>query len=313
MQKLKEILFRALVKRGYSLRSEKRVWDIAERTFLYLTPELANGYLNLRNHKRYKEIVLNKEIELLRAHVDEILKTIKGKSFNLVNIGCGDGTKAKIFIEGVDGKADVCFCPVNISEYLVNLALEKIKNENFPNVKDYKPVVKGFEELPNVLRLLRKNKCEFNVVLLLDSMLASYEINDYLYHLSEALLPGDFVIIGNGIRKGKRFEHIENYKNPLFNEWFIYLMRELGFDDREVEYDARFEHGRVETYYRIKVDKVIEHEGREIKFRKGDEIIVGILYKYFPEELEEFCDMYFSRVNLIKDKDGEYALILCRK
>lgn len=310
---LKEILFKALIKRGYSLRGEKRVWDIAERTFLYLTPGLVEEYINLFNHKRYKEIVLNKEIELLQANIDEILGTIKGKSFNLVDIGCGDGTKAKVFIDGVDGNADICFCPMNASEYLVNLALEKIKNENLPNIKDYKPVVKGFEELGSVLKTLTRTKCEHNIVLLLNSMLASYEINDYLYHLSEALLPGDYVVIGNGIRKGKRFEHLENYKSPLFHNWFIHLMRGLGFNDKEVEYDARFEHGRVETYYKIKADKIVEHEGKEIKFRKGDEIVVGILYKYFPEELEEFCDMYFNKVELIKDKEEEYALILCRK
>ena len=31
---------------------------------------------------------------------------------------------------------------------------------------------------------------------------------------------------------------------------------------------------------------------KEFEFRKGDEILVAILYKYYEKELKEFCGMY---------------------
>jgi len=313
---LKSELFKTLLRKGHSIRNgkgERKVWNMAERTLLYLTPELAKGFLNLHNHLRYKKIVVNKEIELLKANMDKILNIIGDKNFDLFDIGCGDGIKAKAFIETAGDKVSICYHPVNVSEYLINLTLEEVKKENFSNVHCMKSFVKSFEELEEIIGENGRDKDEKNVILLLDSMLASYEINDYLFRLSMAMSKGDFVIIGNGIRKGERFENLENYKSPLFNEWFIHLIRALGVEDNEVEYDARFEHGRVEAFYKFKSDKVIEHEGREINFKIGDEIVVAVLYKYYPEELEEFCDLYFDEVSLVKDADEEYALIMCKK
>ena len=65
--------------------------------------------------------------------------------------------------------------------------------------------------------------------------------------------------------------------------------------------------------YRIKADKTIKHKSKEIKFKKGDEILVFKLYKYYIEELENFFKMYFSEIEISKDSDTEYILALCKK
>ena len=127
------------------------------------------------------------------------------------------------------------------------------------------------------------------------------------------MLPGDVLIIGNGIRKGERFVNIDNYKHPLFNEWLIHLMKELGFKENEVEYDARFTEKRIEGIYKTRVKKTIEVGKNKITLNNGDKIIVASLYKYYANELEEFCKMYFSDVELFKDKEEEYALVICKK
>ena len=127
------------------------------------------------------------------------------------------------------------------------------------------------------------------------------------------MLPGDSLIIGNGIRKGERFTNIESYKSPVFSNWMIKLMRELGFEDSEVEYGARFANNRVEGFFIIKEDKVIRFEDDVIEFKKGDEIVTAVLYKYYSEEFKKFCEMYFSRVNLFIDSEHEYVLVYCEK
>ena len=127
------------------------------------------------------------------------------------------------------------------------------------------------------------------------------------------MFSGDYIIIGNSIRKGERFVEIDKYKIKEFDNWFMPLLREIGFNKEDIEYDAEFRNNRMESFYRIKVDKKIKHKGKEIKFRKGDEVLVFKLYKYYIEELEKFFRMYFSEIEIAKDIDTGYILALCKK
>ena len=99
----------------------------------------------------------------------------------------------------------------------------------------------------------------------------------------------------------------------MFNEWTINIVKEIGFQENEVEFGARFANSRVEIFYKIKKDKELSYKNMKIEFKKDDEVIVGILYKYYEKELEEFCKMYFREVELVKDLENEYALVLCKK
>ena len=103
------------------------------------------------------------------------------------------------------------------------------------------------------------------------------------------------------------------YKNSLFNDWFIHLMKGLGFKENEVEYDARFAHSRVEGFYKILVDKTISNGEKKIEFKKDDEVMIVYQYKYYADELEEFCRMYFGNVFLVSDSAQEHALVFCTK
>ena len=139
------------------------------------------------------------------------------------------------------------------------------------------------------------------------------KVNDYLFNLSQSMEKGDYLIIGNGIRVGERLVSLDTYKHDAWNDWFIHLAKGLGLSPEDLEFDARFGNKRVEMFYRVKTDKNINIDGKSAEIKSGDEILVGILYKYYVEELEKFCKMYFEQVELVKDQDSEYALVICRK
>tara|TARA_Y100000310_G_C20696985_1_gene826375 strand:+ start:1806 stop:2750 length:945 start_codon:yes stop_codon:yes gene_type:complete len=314
MSELKDALFKELVRKGYSICKEgRRVWDVANRSLLYMTPELAEAFLKVRSHPRYKATIIDIETGLLKDNADKFVKEFGEEPFNLIDMGCGDGIKAKVFIEALCGHCKLRYCPVNVNENLVNLALKNIKDEGFENVLDFKPHVSDLESLDEVASMMKGGEYQNNVILLLGSLLASFELHDYLFKLSRAMFKGDVLIIGNGVRTGERFVGLESYKHPLFGEWLSHLIREMGFEDSEVDYDARFENGRVEGFFRIKNDKKISHDGKEVEFKEGDEIVVATLYKYFEKELEEFCKMYFRDVEVVSDTANEYVLLLCKK
>jgi uncharacterized SAM-dependent methyltransferase len=311
---IKERLFKELVRKGYSKCKEGRsVWDISNRSFLYMTDELAKKFLEFRNFPRYKRTIVDIETSLLENNSDKIKEGVEGGSFNLIDMGCGDGSKAKVFIRKVCNDCNVRFCPVNIGEYLVNLALENVRGEGFESVKDYQPQVADLDSIGDVANMMRNHDYPKNVILLLGSILASFDIHDYLFKLSQAMMSGDRLIIGNAIRKGDRFVNLEVYKHSVFDDWLRPLIRGLGFEDEEVEYDARFENGRVEGFFKVKKEKEIQHGAKTIKFDVGDEIVAAVLYKYYEHELLDYCKMYFRDVEVFVDSEKEYGLFFCKK
>ncbi|MDO8508529.1 MAG: L-histidine N(alpha)-methyltransferase [Nanoarchaeota archaeon] len=311
---IKELLLKELVKNGYSVENGINIWDISDRSFRFINKEMADAYLKLKEHPRYKSNVIDKELKLLKETSKQLLKCVEDCEFNLIDMGCISGEKAIELIKSLPKNLKLRYCPVNVNEYLVRLAEEGVKKENFPNVMDYAPrISKNFQSLDEIGAALRNSKYQKNVFLLLGSLLSTFEINNYLFNLSRSMLPGDILIVGNGIRKGERYTNLETYKHPLFNEWLIHLMRELEFKDNEVEYNVRFAHNRLEAFYKIKINKTFEHEGKSIKIKKGDEIIVIFQNKFFANELRDFCDMYFDEVKLSHDIEEEYAIVFCKK
>ena len=309
----KEILLKEIIKNGYYKENGARVWSIANRSFRYINPEMAKSYLKLKEHPRYKATIIDIEIKLLKENIQTFLKSLNGKEFNLI-VNCEDGTKAKAIISSLPKNMKIRYCPISVNEYLINLSLENVKKENFTNVIDYAPrITIDLESLDDVGAALRNSKYQKNVLFLHGSFLASFDINDYLFRLSQSMLPGDMLIIGNGIRTGERFANLETYKHPIFNEWLIHLMKYLGFQDKEVEYNARFANNRLEAYYTIKVDREIKYEKKEIDLKKGDKIIVLFQYKLFENELKDFCNMYFDNVKIVTDQEKEYAVVLCER
>ena len=275
---------------------------------------MAKGFLRLREHPRYKTNIMDAEIKLLKDNSPHFLKEFENKSFNLVDMGCADGTKSIEIISSLPKSMKIRYCPVSINDYLVNLALDNVKKKKFSHVLEYSPQLSSdFESLDQVSSALRNNKYQKNALLLLGSLLASFEINDYLFRLSRSMFGGDVLIIGNGIRKGQRFANLETYKSPVFNEWLIHLMRQLGFKDEEVQYDARFENNRLEGFYKVKTDKTIASSGKKVEFKAGDEVVVVFQYKLYANELKDFCSKYFEKVELVEDPAEEYAIVKCVK
>ena len=250
----KEFLFRELVKNGYAQDNNKRIWNIANMSFLYLSDDMAKAFLRLKEHPRYKATIIDIEINLLKKYAKELFKDFDYKEFNLIDMGFNDGTKAKILLKELDKDLKIRYCSVCVNDFVNKLAMENVKKEGFKNVTDYaRRIIPDFDDMDDVGIALRNSRYSRNVCLLLGSLLGGFEINDYLFKLSNSMLPGDMLIIGNGIRTGERLVNLDAYKHPIFNQWFVHLIKEIGFSEDEVEYSARFANDRIEGFYKVKV------------------------------------------------------------
>lgn len=313
------MLLNAFLRNGYARTNGNKSWELTDLQFLFLTPDMAQAFLKFTDFPLYKKQFFELEISLMRERALDISRTIGAEPFNLIDIWCGDGLKAVEFIKILNSVSTnpipIRYCPINASTYLIDLAIDNVKKANLSNVIDYKSFLSSGDGrcLRDIKNELNTKKFEKNVALLVGGVLSCYEINSYLFELNRDLKKGDVLIIGNGVRVGDRLVEIDKYKSSAFKKWYDCLIKNLEFNEQDVEFDARFGNSRVEMFYRLK-KTIIKKSGKHvIQFNSGDELVVGALYKYYADEFYKFCNMYFADTQVITDKEKGYALVLCKK
>jgi uncharacterized SAM-dependent methyltransferase len=311
---INDLIFKELIKRGYSLEGNTRVWNIADSKLWYLTPEQAQGFLDLEQGKIYQKEVIQKEIDLINANMLDILRDVGSKKpLNIIDLGCGDGKKAMLFISHLKDKLQLRYCPIDISGYMVAKALEKIKELNAGEVVEFQWNISDFDNLENVAALLRNKEYPRNLFLLLGNTLGNFEINELLYSISSTMKEGDFLLLGNGLDNRHHDDIIKSYREPVVDKWLFKIVQQIGLDRKDIQFGVRFRNSRVELYYTLLTDKKVSFQDKHIYFSKGDQIVVSVSYKYSKDELEEFIHLYFSRARIFVSKDRAYALALCKK
>ncbi len=312
-QQINDLIFRELIKRGYSLEGNTRIWNIADSKLWYLTPEQAQSYLDLEDEEEYKKKVTSKEIDLINSNAKEILEKFGNEPINIIDIGCGDGRKASMLIEKFKG-SEIRYCPIDISSYMVNKAIERVNKANtVDEVVEFQWNISDFENIKNISTLLRQGKYKKNIFLLLGNTLGNFEINELLYEIRSSMKGGDVLLIGNGLDYRKPEEILTSYDSEYFNKFSIHPLLQLGLKKEDLKFGVRFKNSRIESFYTIKKAKEISFLGRSLKLEVGDQVVVIVSYKYNKEDFSSFMNLYFDDVTVKVSKDESYAIALCKK
>lgn len=310
---MNDLIFRELLKRGYAVKGDKKVWDISDSKLWYLTPQQAQSFLDLESSTDYQKDVIQVEINLIKENVEDMMGMLGNEAVNIIDLGCGDGKKAVLFIESLKNKVDFRYCPVDISGFMVERAIDNIKKLNVGEVVDFQWNISDFENLENISLILRHGKFKKNLILLLGNTLGNFEINDLLYEIRSSMSSGDVLLIGNGLDNRKEEEILKSYSNSKVNDFLIHIMKQVGLKQEDLEFGARFKNSRVELFYTFKKENKISFHEREIEFDVGDEIVVALSYKYDRDDFMSYLQMYFDEVQMKVSEDNGYALAFCRK
>lgn len=312
--KINDLIFKELIKRGYSVEGKTRVWNIADSKLWYLTPEQAQGYLDLEKSSEYQKDVNQAGDFLVGKNMKEIMASIGSGPLNIVDLGCGDGRKACQVMKYLKDKNRLRYCPIDISGYMVAKAIETAQKTKIAEIVEFKYNISDFENLDNLTPLLTNGEYQKNLFLLLGNTLGNFEVNDMLYKIRSGMNNGDLLLIATGIDDYKGDARAIAYKNnKMWHHWLGLLIGQLGLSASDVELDARFANKRIEMFYVLKKDKTIEFLGKKVEFKKGDEIIVLVAYKHDIEDLKEYLNIHFDSVEIKVSKDHSTALALCKK
>ncbi len=310
--KINDLIFKELIKRGYKLEGNTRIWNVADSKLWYLTDKQAQGFLDLSSTEGYKKSIIEKEVSLIKEHMGDFVNVLARKSANIIDLGCGDGKKASLFIEEMEKHVKIRYCPIDISSYMVSKAANTIRKIKIGEVLEFKWNVSDFENLNNITSLFRDKGFESHFMMLLGNTLGNFDREDILNGIKNSMKKEDILLIGNGLTSGNE-DWEKEYKDKIINKWLIQIPLQLGLEKKYLDYDVRFINSRVEEIYTVKSNKTIKHLGKEIDFKKGDKIIVAISYKYSKQEFKKILNKFFSNVIIYTDKGNSYALALCKK
>jgi len=310
-----DLIFKELIKRGYSLEGRTRVWNISDSKLWYLTPEQAQAYLDLEKSKEYSGYMFEIEIELLKKFLPEISeKVLHGSAVNIIDIGCGDGKKAVPVIEVLDTKTKLRYCPIDISGYMVSKAIEKISKLNRGEVVKFRWNISDFDNLENVSSLLRDAEYRQNLFLFLGSTISNFEMHEVMYEITESMdTHQDYLLMGVALSNAKPEEVVKSYRTKFVDDFLGRALLELGFSRGEIEMDVRYRNSRIEIFYTLKNDKTLRFGDKTLYFLKGDQIMVGLSYRYNEKTLKDALRLYFKTAKFYFNKDKTWALILCKK
>lgn len=309
-----DLIFKELIKRGYKREGTSRVWSLADSKLWYLTPKQAQKFLDLETDDNYRTSVTDKEIPLIKEHLPDIIASLDDDYYNLVDLGCGNGKKAALLIEDMSRKLDLRYCPIDISAYMVKKAAETLKKISDNEVIQFQWNVSDFENLNNIMPLLRDEPYENNLLLLLGNTLGNFDIDDILHSMQASMQVGDTLLIGNGISGPKKPEEwVEAYRNDIFQRWLMETFKLMGFDEDDIECDVRFVDSHIEEFGRLKRDKQINYLWHTLEFRKGDIITVIVSYKYTLDQFQKALQKFFPQSEVYTDKEKTYAIAACHR
>lgn len=312
--KINDLIFKELLNRGYSLEGKSKVWNISDSRFWYITPAQSQAFLDLEKKDSKQKMFVRQETELIKKHCKELLLGMECKGINIIDLGCGDGTKAIEFINCFKNKEQVRYCPLDVSSFMVESAIKNVSKLKKVSIINSKKNVMNFLDFGDVSDSIRKSNFKNNYILLLGGSLENSDVHELFHEIRASMKDGDYLLIGNKLTHPNPEKMVNYYLNTKkIDEMLVKTLELLGFNKNEIQYGARFRGSRIEMFYTLRQDKTLVSKGKKIEFKVGDSIIVAISYKYTKDSLLELLMMYFDNIETFVSNDGIYALALCKK
>jgi dimethylhistidine N-methyltransferase len=240
------------------------------------------------------------EYEILNRHQDDITSAIGKTSFNLVELGAGDGKKTKVLInQFLKAGLDVTYIPIDICEGAVKNLIDDF-NEDKIDV-----CIKGLvAEYFSGIKWLAHECANPNLVLFLGSNIGNfdgYEAELFLRDLWTALNHGDYLFIGFDLKKDvsvidKAYNDSENVTAEFNLNLLHRINSELGgnFDLDQFEYYGYYNEiiGAVQSYLVSQAVQTvyIKSLNRLFTFEKGERIHTENSFKFTEMDINRLAD-----------------------
>jgi SAM-dependent methyltransferase len=307
-----DLIFKELIKRGYSLEGNTRVWNIADSKLWYLTQEQIKFEEGLDKEEKFKKDN-EEEVELIIENLNNLKIDLHNEPFNFVDLGVSGEKIVKIIEKVKEFNTPFYYCPLDINPLMIEKA-RAIFEKNFGEDKlvRFKPVLGDFENLSMPLDKLKEGY-KRNVLFMSRSTFVNFDPNEILYYLKNSMDKKDVLILTASLYSPSWVERVKGYRpGGNLDIWIFKTLSAIGISKDEVQFSGRFNNNRSEIVYSFVKPKTIKYEDKEIEFRKGDKIIPLVSYKHQDSDLLTYLHIHFSSVNSANSKSKIYKVAFCK-
>ncbi len=242
----------------------------------------------------------NCEYEILQTHKETIAQFVTNETFNIIELGAGDGLKTSLLIEHFKKSGlDFRYVPVDISEAAMETLTFSMANK-FTGLDIFGLVAEYFEGL----KWLSTSNDRRNIVLILGSNLGNFnrsQAKAFLRTLWNSLNNGDIVVTGFDVKKDiDLMLDAYNDAQGVTAEFNLNLLRrinrELGgdFDLNRFRFFATYNvfSGAMESYLvSLEPQKVfVKDIGQTFSFKAWEPIHTEYSYKFLESDIVSLAE-----------------------
>ena len=239
------------------------------------------------------------EFEIIRTHKNNIANLIAGDTFNLIELGSGDGCKTRILIEHLlTRELNFHYFPIDISQGAVKNLIESLKdNHRGAHIEVTGLIGDYFEGLKTIIQDGTKQ----NLILFLGVTLNNMgpdTARSFLKNLKDSMRAKDYLLIGFDLMKNPKLLY-SSYNDPLFEKFNLHLLdrinQELGanFDKEYFVQQGQYNPNTraVESYlYSTRKQTIhIKALNEDFHFRAWEAMQTEQSFKYTLEEIESLA------------------------
>jgi dimethylhistidine N-methyltransferase len=240
------------------------------------------------------------EYEILEHKVERFARLVDDESFNLVELGAGNGQKTGLLLNYfMDAGLDFHYVPIDISEGAMKTLLNYLK-ATFSGLRTDGIVAEYFDGLTWLNTITQRR----NMVLMLGSNLGNFnraQARVFLRSLWNVLNEGDKVVIGFDLKKDiKQMLQAYNDHEGVTREFNLNLLHRINRELGGNFHIERFQHfstydvfsGAMESYLvSLEAQEVyIEEIGQTFSFQAWEPIHTEYSYKYLESDIRELAE-----------------------
>ena len=237
------------------------------------------------------------EFEIIRSHKNDIAKLITGSSFNLIELGSGDGCKTQILIKHLLNEGlDFHYFPIDISSGAVTNLVRSLEDNYYNTSLKVTGLIGDYFDGLDTVKNNGKNLVLFLGVSLNNMDLGMAKV--FLERLSQTIGPEGYLLIGFDLMKDPKLLY-SAYNDPLFEKFNLHLLDRIN---QELDGDFKKEYfsqqgqfnpitGAVESYLYSMHDQTIHVKklNKKFNFNAWETIQTEKSFKYTLEEIENLA------------------------
>lgn len=251
----------------------------------------------------------NCELEILNTYKEELSNLLKDDTFNLVELGPGEGIKTSVLInQFLYDSLSFSYFPIDISKKYLNHLINKFNN----HLLDLEIIALNSDYL-NGIKWLTSNSYKRNFLLFLGSSIGNFDLlgaEKFLSNMWHLLHDGDYILIGFDLRKDiSILMRAYNDRNGITREFNLNLLRRINNElcanfnlDLFCHYGTYNAYsGAMESYLLSLEEQIVYIDSlkKEFYFNKFEPIHVECSYKYLLSQIENLA--YDNQFEIVKN------------